>query len=83
MKNWNEIDFTWNQLGVLPKRWQAKLAEWRGISTSSISQMQKPMWVQHMVRAIYLAGGASTLLWAMVEIDGFGSGPPKIFISQF
>ncbi len=31
MKKWDELDLTWNQLGVLPKRWQAKLAEWRGI----------------------------------------------------
>jgi hypothetical protein len=31
MKRWDEIDFTWSQLDVLPKRWQAKLAEWRGI----------------------------------------------------
>ena len=31
MKRWDELDFTWNQLGVLPKRWQAKLSEWRGI----------------------------------------------------
>lgn len=31
MKKWNEIDFTWSQLSILPKRWQAKLAEWRGI----------------------------------------------------
>jgi hypothetical protein len=31
MKRWDELDFTWNQLGVLPRRWQAKLAEWRGI----------------------------------------------------
>jgi len=26
-----ELDFSWSQLAVLPKRWQAKLAEWRGI----------------------------------------------------
>lgn len=31
MKNWDELDLTWNQLSILPKRWQAKLAEWRGI----------------------------------------------------
>lgn len=31
MQNWNELDLTWSQLGILPKRWQAKLAEWRGI----------------------------------------------------
>jgi hypothetical protein len=31
MKNWDELDLTWNQLAILPKRWQAKLAEWRGI----------------------------------------------------
>ena len=31
MKKWDEIDFTWSQLNILPKRWQAKLAEWRGI----------------------------------------------------
>jgi hypothetical protein len=27
----DELDLTWNQLSILPKRWQAKLAEWRGI----------------------------------------------------
>ena len=31
MKKWDEIDFTWSQLGILPKRWQARLSEWRGI----------------------------------------------------
>jgi hypothetical protein len=31
MKAWDELDFTWNELNILPKRWQAKLAEWRGI----------------------------------------------------
>jgi hypothetical protein len=31
MQNWNELDLTWDQLSILPKRWQAKLAEWRGI----------------------------------------------------
>lgn len=31
MQKWNELDFSWSQLSVLPKRWQAKLAEWRGI----------------------------------------------------
>jgi hypothetical protein len=31
MQNWNELNLTWDQLGVLPKRWQAKLAEWRAI----------------------------------------------------
>lgn len=31
MKKWDELDLTWNQLSVLPKRWQAKIAEWRGI----------------------------------------------------
>lgn len=28
---WDEIDFSWAQLAVLTKRWQAKLAEWRGV----------------------------------------------------
>lgn len=31
MKRWDELDLSWSQLAVLPKRWQAKLAEWRGI----------------------------------------------------
>lgn len=31
MKKWDEINFTWNQLNILPKRWQAILSEWRGI----------------------------------------------------
>jgi hypothetical protein len=31
METWNEIDLTWSQLAVLPKRFEAKLAEWRGI----------------------------------------------------
>ncbi|MCK1669739.1 MULTISPECIES: GIY-YIG nuclease family protein [unclassified Bradyrhizobium] len=31
MQKWNELDLTWDQLSILPKRWQAKLAEWRGI----------------------------------------------------
>jgi GIY-YIG catalytic domain len=31
MQKWNELDLTWAQLSILPKRWQAKLAEWRGV----------------------------------------------------
>ena len=31
MKKWDELELTWSQLSVLPKRWQATLAEWRGI----------------------------------------------------
>jgi hypothetical protein len=31
MKKWDELDLTWSQLGILPKRWQTKLQEWRGI----------------------------------------------------
>lgn len=31
MNEWDEVDFTWSQLGALPKRWQSRLAEWRGI----------------------------------------------------
>ena len=31
MKKWDELDLSWNELGIMPKRWQAKLAEWRGI----------------------------------------------------
>ena len=31
MQKWNELDLTWDQLGILPKRWQAKLSEWRAI----------------------------------------------------
>ena len=29
--NWDELDFTWNELNLLSKRWRAKLSEWRGI----------------------------------------------------
>jgi len=31
MPEWDAIDFTWDELGVLPKRWKSKLSEWRGI----------------------------------------------------
>jgi hypothetical protein len=31
MEKWDEINFTWSQLNILSKRWQAKLCEWRGI----------------------------------------------------
>jgi hypothetical protein len=31
MEDWKKIDLTWSQLAILPKRWQAKLSEWRGI----------------------------------------------------
>jgi hypothetical protein len=29
--NWDELDFTWNELKLLSKRWRDKLSEWRGI----------------------------------------------------
>jgi hypothetical protein len=31
MKKWDEIDFTWEELSVLPTRLKSKLSEWRGI----------------------------------------------------
>lgn len=31
MPNWNEVEFTWAQLGVLPTRWRSELSQWRGI----------------------------------------------------
>ena len=31
MPEWDAIDLTWEELGVLPARWKAKLSEWRGI----------------------------------------------------
>jgi len=30
-KKWDEVDFGWRELGVLTRRWQAKLSEWRGV----------------------------------------------------
>jgi hypothetical protein len=29
MEEWNELDRTWSEIGILPKRWQAKRSEWR------------------------------------------------------
>lgn len=31
MKSWNELEFTWEELRILPTRWRSKLNEWRGI----------------------------------------------------
>jgi len=31
MPEWNEIDLTWEELGVLPTRWKSSLSQWRGI----------------------------------------------------
>lgn len=31
MPEWDEIELSWEELGVLPTRWTAKLSEWRGI----------------------------------------------------
>ena len=31
MPEWNEIDLTWEELGVLPTRWKSALSQWRGI----------------------------------------------------
>jgi len=31
MPEWNEIELTWEQLGVLPTPWKSALAQWRGI----------------------------------------------------
>lgn len=31
MKEWDEIEFTWEELKILPTRWRSKLNEWRGI----------------------------------------------------
>jgi hypothetical protein len=31
MRKWNEIEFTWKELAVLPTRWKTALLQWRGI----------------------------------------------------
>lgn len=31
MPEWDEITLTWDQLGVLPKRWKSAFSQWRGI----------------------------------------------------
>ena len=31
MPEWDAIELTWEQLGVLPARWKSRLEEWRGI----------------------------------------------------
>lgn len=31
MPEWDQIDLTWDELAVLPARWQAVLSQWRGI----------------------------------------------------
>jgi hypothetical protein len=31
MPSWDELDLTWEELKVLPRRWKADLAQWRGI----------------------------------------------------
>ena len=31
MPDWRELIFTWNELQVIPRKWRAALAEWRGV----------------------------------------------------
>jgi len=31
MPEWNDMDFTWEELGILPTRWKMALSQWRGI----------------------------------------------------
>jgi hypothetical protein len=31
MPNWDEMVWTWQDLGVMPARWKSRLSEWRGI----------------------------------------------------
>lgn len=31
MPEWDEIEFTWEQLGALPKNWKSTLSQWRGV----------------------------------------------------
>ena len=31
MPEWNELNLTWDELGVLPTRWKSALSQWRGI----------------------------------------------------
>ena len=31
MPEWNDVDLTWEQLGVLPMSWKSALSQWRGI----------------------------------------------------
>jgi hypothetical protein len=31
MKEWDEMEFSWEELGILPTRWRSKLNEWRGV----------------------------------------------------
>ena len=31
MPQWDEMSFTWDELGVLPMRWKSALSQWRGV----------------------------------------------------
>jgi hypothetical protein len=31
MPEWDEIEFTWEQIGALPKSWKSTLSQWRGV----------------------------------------------------
>ena len=31
LPSWDEVEFTWAELGILPSRWRAALEQWRGI----------------------------------------------------
>lgn len=31
MPEWDDIEFTWEQLGALPKSWKSTLSQWRGV----------------------------------------------------
>ena len=31
MPEWNEVEFTWADLSILPTRWRSALSQWRGI----------------------------------------------------
>lgn len=31
MPEWNELYFTWEELGLLPSRWKSRISQWRGI----------------------------------------------------
>jgi hypothetical protein len=70
MKEWNEMEFTWEELKILPTRWRSKLNEWRGIYFIFDSRDGKGY--------VGSAYGESTLLGRWLNYAARGDGGNKL-----
>lgn len=70
LPNWDEVEFTWSELAILPQRWRAALEHWRGVYAIWDSTIAKTY--------VGSAYGASNILGRWLTYAATGHGGNKL-----